>query len=185
MPFSARGSSQQGCTRPASPAQHDGMSIEIDILNGAAALPLAEPLLRAAWPGAAHGPADFRVLLEDDSDGVIAHVAILRRKAVLDGRPVHVGGLGGLTTRADLRRRGHATLALNAALQTLKHEGSLGFALLFAPADLVPFFAARGWHAFEGEVLATGADGLSLSPLVHDLVLRPRRGRLDLQGPRW
>ena len=49
-----------------------------------------------------------------------------------NGRKVHIGGIGGVATRADSRRRGYASIALNAAVQTMReHEGATDFALLF------------------------------------------------------
>ena len=145
------------------------MSIDIEILNGDAAWPAAEPLLSAVWPAdvkatlpwgqVTFARADFRVLVEAEDAGLVCHVGLYRRKATLNGRPAHIGGIGGLATRADHRRRGLATIALNAAIQTFKHEGSLGFALLFCDAPMVPFYQARNWHPFDGEILAAQPGG--------------------------
>jgi GNAT superfamily N-acetyltransferase len=175
------------------------MSIDIEILSGAASWPAAEPLLNAVWPPeliAARpwryvplAQADFRVLVETVDDGVVCHVGIYRRQATLDGRVVHIGGIGAVATRPDQRHRGLATIALNAALRTLQDEGSTAFALLFCRPPICDFYLARGWHAFDGEILAEQGDGhgpfAALTPLVFDLVQRPRKGRLDLCGLPW
>ncbi len=168
-------------------------------MNGDASWRIAKPLLEAVWPAEvmATSPwrdvvfahADFRVLVETPDDGLVCHVGIYRRLATLNGRKVHVGGIGGVATRPDHRRKGFATVALNAALQTLKHEGSIGFALLFCEPHNAAFYGARGWHAFEGEVLAEQPSGHGrfdvLGPMVSDLVQRPRTGTLDLCGLPW
>ncbi len=173
--------------------------IDIDILSGDASWPKAEPLLTAAWPPATRAAlswghvvfadSDFRVLVERADQGPVCHVGIYRRRARLDGRAVHVGGIGGVVTRADHQRRGYATVALNAAVATLKHEGSIGFAMLFCEPQTVAFFSARGWHPFAGEVIVEQPGGSTrfdaLQPLVFDLVQRPRKGTLDLQGLPW
>ncbi|MBR1218745.1 GNAT family N-acetyltransferase [Bradyrhizobium sp. U87765 SZCCT0131] len=175
------------------------MSIDIEILNGNAAWPAAEPLLNAVWPSeikatrpwgeVTFAHADFRVLVEADDAGLVCHVGLYRRHATFNGRAAHVGGIGGVATRADHRRRGLATIALNAAIQTFRHEGSLGFALLFCEAATVPFYQARGWHLFEGEILAEQPAGHGrfdvLVPMVFDLVQKPRKGVIDLRGLPW
>lgn len=175
------------------------MDFEIDIENGDASWPKAEPLFETVWPSATKATlpwghltfahAEFRVLVEREDCGVICHVGLYRRMATLDGRPVHVGGIGGVLTHPDHRRLGYASVALNAALATFQHEGSIAFAVLFSEPHNMPFYAARGWHAFEGEVVAEQPGGHGrldvLSPMVFDLVRRPRKGTLDLRGLPW
>ena len=117
------------------------MSIEIEVLNGDASWPLAEPLFKAVWPpdvvaklpwaGIVFAHADLRVLVQDETEDVLCHVGIYRREITWNGRKLRAGGIGGVMTREDSRRRGYASIALNAAIQTLKHEGATDFALLF------------------------------------------------------
>src|ERR1700690_69993 len=47
---------------------------------------------------------------------------------------------GSVITREDSRRHGYASIALNAALQTLKDEGATDFALLFCEPHNAPFY---------------------------------------------
>jgi aminoglycoside 2'-N-acetyltransferase I len=66
------------------------MSIEIDILNGDASWPMAEPLFKAVWPphvveklpwaGIVFAHADLRVLVQEEPEGVVCHVGIYRRE---------------------------------------------------------------------------------------------------------
>lgn len=175
------------------------MSIDIEILNGDAAWPMAEPLLSAVWPPEVKATlpwgqvtfahADFRVLIEAEDEGLVCHAGLYRRLATYNGRTAHIAGIGGVATRADQRRRGLATIALNAAVQTFRHEGSLGFALLFCEPQMVSFYQARNWHAFEGEILAEQPAGHGrfdvLAPMVCDLVQKPRKGVIDLRGLPW
>jgi aminoglycoside 2'-N-acetyltransferase I len=117
------------------------MSIEIDVLNADASWPMVESLFNAVWPpevveklpwaGIAFAHPDLRVLVEADPGGVVCHVGIIRREITWNGRKMRAGGIGGVLTREDVRRRGYASVALNAAIQTLKDEGSADFALLF------------------------------------------------------
>jgi GNAT superfamily N-acetyltransferase len=121
--------------------QGDEMSIEIDVLNGDASWAKVEPLMKAVWPRHvveklpwghiewAH--ADLRVLIDAPEDapkpGLACHVGIYFRDAIWDGRKVQIGGIGGVSTREDCRGRGYATLALNAAIRTLRDHEAVRF----------------------------------------------------------
>jgi aminoglycoside 2'-N-acetyltransferase I len=177
------------------------MSIEIEVLNGDASWTQAKPLFDAIWPAAvvatlpwaditfAH--ADLRVLVQDDAGDVICHVGLFRRVITWNGQKMHVGGIGGVLTRADLRNRGLATIALNAAIQTFRDEDSVNFAILFCEPYRAPFYMARGFRPFEGHVyVEQPAQGRvrfdAIAPHVHDLKrTAPTRGTLDLCGLPW
>jgi aminoglycoside 2'-N-acetyltransferase I len=176
------------------------MSIEIDVLNGDASWTLVEPLYAAVWPphvvaalpwgGVVFAHADLRVLVRDEADDVLCHVGIYRRIITWNGRKLRAGGIGGVMTRADLRQHGHASIALNAAIRTLKDERSVDFALLFCEPYRAPFYIARGWKPFEGEVYAEQPDKGRINfdmlmPLVHDIRRAPRQGVIDLCGLPW
>src|SRR5258705_5119510 len=125
--------------------QGDEMSIEIDVLNGDASWPRVEPLMNAVWPRYvveklswghiewAH--ADLRVLIgapeESSNGGLACHVGIYFRTVTWNGRKVNIGGIGGVATREDCRGRGYASVALGAAVQTMRDHDALRFALLF------------------------------------------------------
>ena len=175
------------------------MSIEIDILNGDASWPMAEPLLNAVWSpdvverlaraGIVFAHADLRVLVQAEPEGLVCHVGIYRREVIWDGRKVRAGGIGGVATREDFRRRGYASIALNAAIQTLKDEGATDFALLFCEPHNAPFYMARGWKPFDGEIYAGPPEGRvrfdAIAPHVYDIKRAPRQGTIDLCGLAW
>jgi aminoglycoside 2'-N-acetyltransferase I len=175
------------------------MSIEIDILNGDASWPMAEPLLNSVWPPDvlealpwghiqwAH--ADLRVLIEAPSGGVACHVGIYFRTVTWNGRKLHIGGIGGVSTRGDCRGRGYATIALNAAVHTMRDHEAVQFALLFCEPHNFGFYEARGWHAFSGEIYAEQPEGRirfeAMAPFVFDIKRAPRQGTIDLRGLPW
>jgi aminoglycoside 2'-N-acetyltransferase I len=175
------------------------MGIEIDVLNGDASWPLAEPLLAAVWPpevveklawaGILFADADLRVLVRADTGDVVCHVGIYRREIQWNGRKIRTGGIGGVATRADQRRQGHASIALNAAIQTLKDEGSTDFALLFCKPHNAPFYMARGWKPFDGEIYCQQPGRRvrfdAIAPYVYDIKRAPRQGTIDLCGLAW
>jgi aminoglycoside 2'-N-acetyltransferase I len=178
------------------------MSIEIDVLNGDASWPIAEPLFKAVWPAEmveklpwghikwAH--ADLRVLIDapqSSGGGLACHVGIYFRHATWDGRKVQIGGIGGVSTREDCRRQGYASLALDAAVQTMRHHEAVQFALLFCEPHNFAFYQSRGWHPFTGEVYVEQPEGRirfeAMAPFVFDFSRKPRQGVIDLCGLPW
>ena len=177
-----------------------GMSIEIEVLNGDASWPQAEPLLDAVWPQHvveklswghvkwAH--ADLRVLIgAPDGNGLACHVGIYFRTVIWNGHKVHVGGIGGVSTRDDCRGRGYASLALAAAIDTMRANEAVRFALLFCEAHNHAFYRARGWEPFTGEIWREQPEGRIrfdlMAPFVFDTKRAPRQVRTDLCGPPW
>jgi aminoglycoside 2'-N-acetyltransferase I len=175
------------------------MSIEIDILNGDASWPIAEPLFKAVYPRDVveklpwghikWANPDLRVLIAEPSGGLACHVGIYFRTITWNGHKMHVGGIGGVCTREDCRGRGYATLALEAAAQTMRANEAARFALLFCEPHNFAFYRARNWHPFTGEVYAEQPEGRILfdhtAPFVFDLGRAPRQGTLDLCGLPW
>jgi len=191
-----------GRTGPAR-AGDDEMSIEIDVLNGDASWPLAEPLLSAVWPphvmekvpwrDVKWAHADLRVLIDAPEDlpqaGLACHVGIYFRTVTWNGRKVDIGGLGGVATREDCRGRGLAGLALGAAIQTMRDHEAVRFALLFCEPHNFAFYQKRGWHPFAGEIYAQQPGGRirfeAMAPFVFDFTRAPRDGTIDLCGLPW
>jgi len=174
------------------------MSIEIDVLNGSTSWKQAEALLEAVWPpdvlaklpwsDVVFADADLRVLVSEP-EGLVCHVGIFRRDVTWNGRKMRCGGIGGVATRDDRRGRGYASVALNAAIQTLKDERSIDFALLFCEPHHAPFYVARGWKPFDGEIYAEQPGGRirfeAIAPYVFDLKRAVRKGAIDLCGLPW
>jgi aminoglycoside 2'-N-acetyltransferase I len=178
----------------------ESMSIEIEVLNGDASWPLAQPLMEAVWPphvleklpwgDVVFAHADLRVLVQSEAQDVACHVGIYRREVTWNGRKMRAGGIGGVATREDFRCRGYASIALNAAVQTLKDEGATDFGMLFCEPHNVPFYMARGWKPYEGEVYAEQPEQgrirfEALAPYTYHLRRSPLRGAIDLCGLPW
>ena len=175
------------------------MSIEIDVLNGDASWPTAEPLLTAVWPpdvmeklpwrDVKWAHADLRVLIEAPEGGLACHVGIYFRHISWNGRKYQIGGIGGVATREDCRGRGYASIALNAAVQTMRHHEAVQFGLLFCEPHNFAFYEARGWHPFKGEIWAEQPEGRirfeAMAPFVFDFTRKPRDGVIDLCGLPW
>ena len=113
------------------------------------------------WGHVKWAHADLRVLIDapQDGGGLACHVGIYFRTVTWNGRKVHVGGIGGVATREDCRGRGYASLALNAAVQTMRDHEAVKFAMLFCEPHNFAFYQARGWHPFTGEIYAEQPEG--------------------------
>ncbi|KIZ34475.1 MULTISPECIES: GNAT family N-acetyltransferase [Rhodopseudomonas] len=174
------------------------MSIEIEVLSGDASWPRAKPLLDTVWPPEAKATlpwgniemahATLRVLI-DSPEGLLCHVGLHLRTLTWNDRKCEVGGIGGVATHPDCRRRGYASIALNAAIQTLRDHEAVDFGLLFCEPRHAAFYGQRGWAAFDGEVYAEQAGQRirfdAIAARVFDLRLKPRQGVIDLCGLPW
>ncbi|CAN7493148.1 GNAT family N-acetyltransferase [Bradyrhizobium sp. LjRoot220] len=179
------------------------MSIEIDVLNADASWPRVKPLMDAVWPpelmekvswrNVKWAQADLRVLIEAPEEsskpGLACHVGIYFRTVTWNGRKVDIGGIGGVGTREDCRGQGLASVALGAAVQTMRDHEAIKFALLFCEPHNYAFYQARGWHPFTGEIHAEQPEGRirfeAMAPFVFDFTRAPRDGIIDLCGLPW
>lgn len=168
------------------------MSIEIDIQTGDAGWPAAKPLLTSIWP--LGGPIEWanpglRVMIEDPDHGLVCHVGIYHRVGTWKERKVRMGGIGGVATHPDFRRRGYAGVALTAAIQTIRDERATDFILLVCEPHHFAFYGSRGWHAFGGELYAEQKGERvrfeAMAPYVFDTRYGPRDGVIDLCGLPW
>ena len=143
------------------------------------------------WRDVAWAHADQRVIIRDDTPPheVVCHVGLFTRPAALwNDREVTIGGIGGVATHPDRRKRGMATAGMRAAVQCFAREGK-DFAVLFCGPDKYAFYRNLGWHQFEGEVFVEQPQGRVrfdlMGTFVHDLKLAPRGGTIDLRGLPW
>src|SRR5207244_3099047 len=175
-------------------------SNQIDNPKGRGFRPQGEALIDGGWPDHVMGApslayikwahADLRVLIDaPDGNGLACHVGIYFRTVTWNGRKVHVGGIGGVSTREDCRGRGYASLALDAAVQTMRANEAVKFAILFCEPHNEAFYEARGWQRFTGDVWCEQPEGrirfTVMAPFVFDIVRAPRQGTIDLCGLPW
>ncbi|MGD9839244.1 MAG: GNAT family N-acetyltransferase [Afipia sp.] len=175
------------------------MSIEIDITTGDSSWPAVKPLLASVWPPEAvkaapwghivFAHADLRVMIELDGD-VVCHAGIYRRTGTWNGRKVIIGGIGGVATRKDCRKRGYAGLAISAALHTLTEERATDFGMLFCEPHNSAFYEKLGWQSFNGTVYAEQpssgrATFDAMIPYVFRIKRLLREGTIDLCGLPW
>jgi GNAT superfamily N-acetyltransferase len=150
------------------------------------------PEVAAAWPGRAleWASPEWGVVVRDAGGQALCHVGVVVRDARSDGRPVRVGGVGGVKTHPAARGRGYATAAIRRALDFLRDEAGAEFGLLVCEPGLVPFYERLGWQRFPGVLLVT-QHGATV-PFTFNLPMTtPVRsgaqpgGTIDLLGPPW
>jgi hypothetical protein len=176
------------------------MSNRIKITNSDQGWRLASGLLEAVWPpevvaglpwkDVVWAHADTRVLNIDGHNDVIGHAGIYLRNAMLDARPVKIGGIGGVATRLDCRSQGVASEVMREAVKEMRDTHGVDFGLLFCEQRHAPLYKRLGWRLFEGEVFVEqpqqGRVRFSVTdPFVFDLKIAPRAGTLDLCGLPW
>ena len=92
-------------------------------------------------------------------------------------------------THPDYRKRGYASIAVNAGVQTLRDREDCQFGLLVCEPHNQPFYEARGWQTFAGELYCEQSTGRvrfeAMSPLVFDIKRKVRQGAIDLCGLPW
>lgn len=172
--------------------------MRVEIHDAKTAWPLVEPLDRAVytpeemarvpWRDVVWAHADKRVLLWDDSDALVCHVGLFLREGTSNGAPVRIGGVGGVMTHPDARKRGYASAAMREAQQYMRDVWTCDFALLFSEPHNAPLYVALGWRHHEGPVLAEQAGNtapFSMEGMVLHLRQTPASGTIDLCGLPW
>ncbi len=177
-------------------------SARIDVEPGDAGWKRAGMLLREVWSpevvatmpwrDVVWAHADKRVLVADEQGDVLCHVGLYLRDATWDERAVRIGGIGGVATRVDSRRRGLAGSAMQRAAQEMRDVDGVDFGFLTCAPHHVPFYQRLGWRPFQGEIFVEQPQGrirldrLNVTgPMVLDLALAPRSGVLDMLGLPW
>jgi len=171
----------------------------IEIKAGNVAWQQAASLLNSVWPPAVvaklssrdigwANPA-YRLLAFDRDNEIICHVGIVLRDAIWDGRRVKIGGIGGVATREDTRRRGAASAVMRRATQEIRETYKADFGLLFCQPQNASLYIGLGWRPFGGDVLVMQPGGHvrydTADSYVFDLKVAPRTGVIDLCGLPW
>jgi GNAT superfamily N-acetyltransferase len=95
---------------------------------------------------------DWHVMLRVDGQ-LVSHVEIVERTGTVDGRPVRLGGIGGVVTLPEWRGRGLATAGLERAAALMRDELQVAFGLLICDERTIPFYSRLGWQVVEGPLM--------------------------------
>jgi hypothetical protein len=167
----------------------------IEVVDGDAGWALAEPLDRECYPpemmasviwrDVTWAHADKRVVVHGEG-GIVCHVGIYLRDAILDGGLVRIAGIGGVMTSPRVRREGCAGSAMRRAADVMREQD---FGLLFCESHNVGFYEHLGWRTFIGEVYCDQPSGRVRFDMMHTMVLplalAPEGRAIDLCGLPW
>ncbi len=124
------------------------------------------------------------------SDELVSYTGVLLRQAHHAGRPVRIGGVGGVETHPAARRRGYAELGVRRAVEFFQEQPEVEFALLVCEPRLIGYYSRLGWKEFGGRLLTTQkgeTEEFTFNRvMVHDVhSAGPLTGAIDLLGPPW
>jgi aminoglycoside 2'-N-acetyltransferase I len=139
------------------------------------------------WEWSAHEAA---VLLRAADGELICYAGLVIRSALYDGRPVRVGGIGGVKTHPAARRQGCAARAVGRAVAYFHERGDIEFGLLVCEPHLIGYYGRLGWQEFGGRLLVTQR-GVPVEFTLNRVMVcgvqwvGPSAGTIDLAGPPW
>jgi GNAT superfamily N-acetyltransferase len=145
----------------------------------------------ASWSGRLieWAAPQWSVFCRGDGGQVLSHAGALVRDGTAGGRPVRIGGIGGVKTHPQARGRGLASAAVRRALELFREQGA-DFALLVCEPTLVPFYERLGWVPHAGGLLVH-QHGEAVEFAFNLPMVFPLRnsvapgGVIDLKGPPW
>ncbi len=144
------------------------------------------------WPGRRieWAAAEWCVRVWGENGAPASYVGIVLREAQLDGRPLRVGGIGGVKTHPAARRQGLAARGIDRAVEFFRGQPDVAFAVLVCGPHLMGYYGRLGWREFDGRLLVRqhGAAAEFTFNRVMTLGVQspaPLTGTIDLLGPPW
>ncbi len=132
--------------------------------------------------------ADWYVLVHEGME-LVSTLEIVEREAVVGGTPVTLGGIGGVATHPNWRRRGFAEAGLKVAHSFLRRRLAVDYGLLICSEQLVPYYGKLGWRVVEGPMLIAQSSGpvTYSAPIMVLPVCKSEwpEGVIDLCGKPW
>lgn len=130
------------------------------------------------------------VFIRDAAGKLVCYVGMVIRSARHEGRPVQIGGIGGVKTYPAARRQGLAAQAISRAMEFFREQTAIDFGLLVCEPHLVDYYSRLGWEKFAGRLLIT-QHGKPAEFTFNRVMVRgvrraiPTAGTIDLLGPPW
>jgi len=132
--------------------------------------------------------SDWHVLVWEGEE-LVSHVEIVERIASVGGQPVKLGGIGGVATKSEWRRRGLAEAAMKAAQAFLRDRLGVDFGLLICDEKMLPYYGKLGWKLVSRS-LWIGQERGKVNFPTPTMILPVGKdewpaGEIDLCGPPW
>jgi aminoglycoside 2'-N-acetyltransferase I len=135
-------------------------------------------------------PPEWGVFVRAGDGALVSFVGMVVRPALYDGRPIRVGGIGGVKTHPAARRQGFASRAIGRAVEFFREQPNVALGVLVCEPHLIDYYGRLGWQEFFGRLLVTQRGQPSEFTFNRVMVcgLRgaaPADGTIDLLGPPW
>jgi GNAT superfamily N-acetyltransferase len=131
---------------------------------------------------------DWHVLVWIEAE-LVSHVEIIERTGMVGGRPVRLGGIGGVASTPKWRGCGLATLAMEKAAELLRGDLDVEFGLLICGQEMMLFYCRLGWKIVAGPLVFDQPQGkVTLEGVVMVLPCTDQEwpaGTIDLCGLPW
>jgi len=131
---------------------------------------------------------DWQVLVWIGAE-LASHVEIVARTGTVGGRPVRLGGIGGVASAVERRGRGLATVAMEKAAQLMCGDLDVEFGLLICGQEMMAFYRRLGWKVVKGPVVFDQPAGkVTFGDVVMVLPCAEQEwpaGMIDLCGLPW
>jgi GNAT superfamily N-acetyltransferase len=108
-------------------------------------------------------PKDLHFMMEVDGL-TVSHVGILKHVVAVEGKPVTVGGVGGVVTLPAWQGRGFATDLMQHTVDFFR-QWNIDAGFLFCMPRRVAFYESQGWRVVHQPVMVEQPNGEILSPL--------------------
>lgn len=122
-------------------------------------------------------------------DRPVSHAAALTHRAGVNGKHVLIGGIGGVVTIPDARRRGYAAMLVRHATGFLRDHWNADLAVLFCIDRMVGYYERLGWRKVSCDVAIDQPSGKVPCPFqVMTIPFKPELDtieELDLGSPSW
>lgn len=108
-------------------------------------------------------PKDLHFLLKVSGE-TVSHVGVLTHEVSVAGKPIMVGGVGGVVTPPAWQKRGFARALMQHAARFFE-TAQVDAGFLFCLRRRVPFYESQGWQLVKYPVLIQQPSGEMVAPL--------------------
>jgi aminoglycoside 2'-N-acetyltransferase I len=84
---------------------------------------------------------------------LVSQLAVIDRIGLLDGQSIHLGGIGGVATLPEFRKRGFAAAVLQEADKFICDSLMVDFGLLVCNEKMSRYYGKFGWKVITGPLL--------------------------------
>ena len=131
---------------------------------------------------------DWHVMVRVDGQ-VVSRLEIVERVGAVNGQPVKLGGIGGVATLPEYRRRGLAQAAMETAAWFIQDKLKVEFGLLVCSEKMIPYYGKLGWRVVEGPMVFDQPNGkVTFTDVTMVLPCNAKEwppGTIDLCGLPW